>query len=74
MRYQDQTDSLGLTASSQGELALSALGALVWYLSKGFLEQQLLSQRKFSEYKPVDINCRREVGGGEDVRIISVSR
>ena len=66
VRYQDQTDSLGLTASSQGELALSALGALVWYLSKGFLEQQLLSQRKFSEYKPVDIHCRREVGVGED--------
>ena len=64
VRYQDQTDSLGLTANSEGELALSALGALVSYLSKGFLDQQLLSQRKFEEYKPVDISHRRQVEVG----------
>ena len=64
VRYQDQTDTLGLTANCEGELALSALGALVSYLSKGFLDQQLLAQRKFQEYKPVDISLRREVAAG----------
>ena len=64
VRYQDQTDSLGLTANSEGELALSALGAVVSYLSRGFLDQQLLGQRKFEEYKPVDISNRREVAPG----------
>jgi len=51
----DQSDSLGLTASSDGELTVSALGAVVWYLSNGFLDQQLLSQKKFEEYSPVDM-------------------
>ena len=63
--YQEQTDSLGLTANTEGELAISALGALVWYLSKGFLDQQLLSQRKFSDYKPVDMISGRENAGSE---------
>jgi len=51
----DQSDSLGLTASGEGELTISALGAIVWYLSNGFLDQQLLSQKKFAEYKPMDM-------------------
>ena len=54
----DKTDSLGLSARSDTSLCISALGAVVWYLSKGFLDQQLLSQKKFAEYKPVDIDKR----------------
>lgn len=54
-KFLDQSDTLGLTASTQGELTISALGAVVWYLSNGFLDQQLLSQKKFEEYKPMDI-------------------
>ena len=54
--YLDKCDTLGLSANGDGELTLSALGAIVWYLSKGFLDQQLLSQRKFEQYKPVDVN------------------
>ena len=58
-QYLDATDTLGLTAKQDsGELTLSALGAIVWYLSKGFLDQQLLSQKKFEEYKPVDTGIR----------------
>jgi DNA mismatch repair protein MSH6 len=33
--FLDPGDSLGLTASSQGDLAVRALGALVWYLKQG---------------------------------------
>jgi len=54
-KFLDQSDSLGLTASSHGELTISALGAVVWYLSNGFLDQQLLSQKKFEEYRPMDM-------------------
>ena len=55
-QYLDKCDTLGLSANAEGELTLSALGAVIWYLSKGFLEQQLLSQRKFQQYKPVDVD------------------
>ena len=57
-RYLDKCDTLGLTASPEGELTISSLGAVIWYLSKGFLDQQLLSQKKFEEYKPVDVGSR----------------
>ena len=57
-KYLDKCDTLGLTASSEGELTISSLGAVIWYLSKGFLDQQLLSQKKFEEYKPVDVGSR----------------
>ena len=56
--YLDKCDTLGLSASPEGELTISSLGAVIWYLSKGFLDQQLLSQKKFEEYKPVDIGSR----------------
>ena len=56
--YLDKCDTLGLTASQEGELTISSLGAVIWYLSKGFLDQQLLSQKKFEEYKPVDVGTR----------------
>jgi len=54
-KFLDQSDSLGLTANNDGDLTISALGAVVWYLSNGFLDQQLLSQKKFEEYRPVDM-------------------
>jgi len=57
-KFLDQSDSLGLTASSPGELTISALGAVVWYLSNGFLDQQLLSQKKFEEYRPMDMAAK----------------
>jgi len=57
-KFLDQTDSLGLTANNEGEMTISALGAVVWYLSNGYLDQQLLSQKKFEEYKPMDMGCK----------------
>ena len=57
-KYLDKCDSLGLTANPEGELALSSLGAVIFYLSMGYLDQQLLSQRKFEEYIPVDAGFR----------------
>eukprot|EP00092_Neocalanus_flemingeri_P023891 GFUD01025916.1.p1 GENE.GFUD01025916.1~~GFUD01025916.1.p1 ORF type:complete len:1157 (-),score=408.68 GFUD01025916.1:96-3209(-) len=57
-KFLDDSDSLGLTASTEGELTISALGAVIWYLSNGFLDQQLLSQKKFEEYSPVDMANR----------------
>ncbi|RZF36981.1 hypothetical protein LSTR_LSTR004669 [Laodelphax striatellus] len=47
-------DSLGLTASDEGELAVRSLGAVTWYLKRCQLDHQLLSMKKFSVYTPVD--------------------
>ncbi|XP_077990692.1 DNA mismatch repair protein Msh6-like [Glandiceps talaboti] len=49
-----ETDTLGLTAKEDCELAISALGAITWYLKKCFLEDELLSMRNFTVYKPID--------------------
>ena len=51
---QEPSDTLGLTACSEGDLAVSSLGAVTWYLSSCFLDQQLLSQKRFETYKPLD--------------------
>ena len=34
---------------------MSSLGAITFYLSSAFLDQQLLSQRRFESYQPLDI-------------------
>ncbi|XP_048590320.1 DNA mismatch repair protein Msh6-like [Nematostella vectensis] len=47
-------DPLGLTPTDGHELALSALGAVAWYLKKCLIEEELLSMGKFEEYKPLD--------------------
>lgn len=49
-------DSLGLSASDEGELAIKSLGACVWYLKQCFLDQQLLAMKKFEIYSPVNIS------------------
>ena len=40
-------DPLGLTAASDYELAVSALGACVWYLQRCFIDKALLSMKSF---------------------------
>ena len=40
-------DPLGLTATSDYELAVSALGACVWYLQRCFIDKDLLSMKSF---------------------------
>ncbi|KAK6167624.1 hypothetical protein SNE40_021604 [Patella caerulea] len=47
-------DSMGMTAADDYELAVSALGAMTWYLQYCLLDEELLSMKKFEEYKPLD--------------------
>ena len=47
-------DSLGLTASRESELAISALGACVWYLKVCLVDHEILSLKRFEVYHPVD--------------------
>uniref|UniRef100_A0A1B6M5Q0 DNA mismatch repair protein MutS-like N-terminal domain-containing protein n=1 Tax=Graphocephala atropunctata TaxID=36148 RepID=A0A1B6M5Q0_9HEMI len=53
-QFLSDSDSLGLTASDEADLAVRALGAVTWYLSRCQLDQQLLSMGQFTLYKPVD--------------------
>ncbi|XP_063247263.1 DNA mismatch repair protein Msh6 [Prinia subflava] len=59
-----ESDSLGLTPGENSELALSALGACVFYLKKCLIDQELLSQANFEEYVPVDIATAKTVSSG----------
>uniref|UniRef100_UPI00398F65F0 DNA mismatch repair protein Msh6 n=1 Tax=Pristiophorus japonicus TaxID=55135 RepID=UPI00398F65F0 len=54
-----EADPLGLTPSEGHELALSALGACVFYLKRCLVDQELLSMGNFEEYVPVDIDLER---------------
>ncbi|XP_044184294.1 DNA mismatch repair protein Msh6-like isoform X1 [Acropora millepora] len=47
-------DPLGLTPADGSELALSALGAVVWYLKKSLIDHEVLSMGNFEEYTPLD--------------------
>jgi len=53
-KFQDNSDSLGLTAGEGGELAVRSLGAVTWYLKNNLLDTELLSMAKFEEFCPVD--------------------
>lgn len=59
-------DTLGRTPLGECELALSALGALTWYLMDCRLEEQLLTRRMFERYAPPD-----EWMGGDAVGTVS---
>ncbi|XP_065191374.1 DNA mismatch repair protein Msh6-like [Sycon ciliatum] len=48
------TDALGLSADSSSELAVSSLGALVWYLTKCGIAGDMLSMQQMQEYIPED--------------------
>ncbi|XP_067901328.1 DNA mismatch repair protein Msh6 [Heterodontus francisci] len=58
-RMVSEADSLGLTPGEGHELALSALGACVFYLKRCLVDQELLSMANFEEYVPVDIDIER---------------
>lgn len=47
-------DTIGRTASEEYSLAVSALGAVTWYLQYSLLDEELLSMRNFELYKPLD--------------------
>ncbi|XP_048456588.1 DNA mismatch repair protein Msh6 [Rhincodon typus] len=54
-----ETDSLALTPGEGYDLALSALGACVFYLQRCLVDQELLSMANFEEYTPVDAAADR---------------
>ena len=90
----EPSDTLGLTASKIGDLAVgillltlyedhellcnclwpnhknlpkvSSLGAVTFYLSSAFLDQQLLSQRRFESYQPLDVGPAGAVASSEE--------
>ena len=47
------------------ELAWSSLGAIIWYLQRCQLDEELLSMRNFERYRPVDETGGAEGSGGE---------
>ncbi|XP_074656040.1 DNA mismatch repair protein Msh6-like isoform X2 [Tubulanus polymorphus] len=51
-------DSLNRTAVEGYELALSSLGAVTWYLSQSFLDDEILSMKNFQQYTPIDLSSR----------------
>ncbi|XP_015133604.2 DNA mismatch repair protein Msh6 isoform X1 [Gallus gallus] len=56
-----ESDSLGLTPGENSELALSALGGIVFYLKKCLIDQELLSLANFEKYIPVDADNAKTV-------------
>nr|BAV25096.1 DNA mismatch repair protein MutS-homolog 6 [Xenopus laevis] len=54
-----ESDSLALTPGEKCELALSALGACIYYLKKCLIDQELLSMANFEEYVPVDTDVEK---------------
>ncbi|XP_015712384.1 DNA mismatch repair protein Msh6 [Coturnix japonica] len=54
-----ESDSLGLTPGEDSELALSALGGIVFYLKKCLIDQELLSLANFEKYVPVDADSAK---------------
>ncbi|XP_078085788.1 DNA mismatch repair protein Msh6 isoform X2 [Mustelus asterias] len=65
-RMVSEADSLGLTPGEGHELALSALGACIFYLKRCLVDQELLSMANFEEYVPVDVDVEgvKASGGG----------
>jgi len=47
-------DTLGLTPKSEYELAVHALGGVIWCLKKCLIDNEILSMRNFEIYEPID--------------------
>lgn len=52
---QDGKDHLGLTPHENYRLALKALGACLWYLTKCVIDEQIMSMARFRFYTPPDM-------------------
>ncbi|ELU18588.1 hypothetical protein CAPTEDRAFT_139957, partial [Capitella teleta] len=55
---QDEADPLGKTPREGSELALSALGAVIWYLRESLIDHELISMRNFEVYHPLDSEAK----------------
>jgi DNA mismatch repair protein MSH6 len=53
-RFLSENDSLGLTANSDYEYALSAFGGILYYLQKCLIDTEVMTMKNFELYKPVD--------------------
>lgn len=47
-------DTLGLTAKSNYELAVNALGGVIWCLKNCLIDTEILTMKNFEIYQPVD--------------------
>lgn len=52
---QDSKDHLGLTPNANYRLALKALGACLWYLTKCVIDEQIMAMARFNFYTPPDV-------------------
>lgn len=46
---------MGLIASSESEMGVKALGAIIWYLTQSLIDYQLVSLGQFEVYIPIDV-------------------
>ncbi len=51
----DESDSVGLHGRKESELALSALGAIINYLSDNLIDEYVLNMKQFTNVKPIDL-------------------
>lgn len=58
--FLDPADSTNLTPQENGCLALKALGACVWYLSKSLIEEEVLTMCRFEKYVPPQSSDTRQ--------------
>lgn len=54
-------DTLGLTPKSEYELAVSAMGGIVWCLKNCLIDTEILTMRNFEIYQPVENIVSQEV-------------
>ncbi|GAB1597711.1 DNA mismatch repair protein Msh6-like [Argonauta hians] len=53
-KMMSESDTLNTTAADDYVLAVSALGAVLWYLKHTLVDEDLLSMKNFEEYVPLD--------------------
>ena len=62
MKYLFCVMSQGLTARSEGELAISCLGAVTWCLIRCKLAKNILSLKRIESYNPHDSRTSLPIG------------
>ena len=52
LEYLDESDNLGLTAKKGSEMAISALGAIIYCLRDSLVDHFIMEQKKFKTFEP----------------------
>ena len=52
LEYLDESDNLGLTAKKGSEMAISALGAIMYCLRECRVDHLIMDQKKFKKFEP----------------------